>query len=375
MSPKTTHLCIALSLFLSQFTTATVIPIVGSPPFDVSITTAALTDTDRLDPYAKDNRARTIMISSFNPIKVCHNKTVVPYMPPGTAAAQDEKYGAYGLPNGTFQSLQLSSCGNQENTHNACPASSLPIVLFSGALSTSRLIYTSMLQNIAAAGYLVISIDHPYDSDVVEFPDGGIATGTNIESDEELALALATRVADIAFVREQLSNTTVTNMLFPGQRKTKKVAAIGHSLGGAAAAAAMLNDHSISAGINLDGSFLGAVITAGLDRPFMLMGHENKTQETDPSWKAIWPKLTGRKKEFEVKKTAHYSFSDLPRIVDVLGFQDMLPAEVGEVLGTLEGGRMMDIVATYAVAFLDMVFKSGSGEVLEGEFPEVVIAE
>lgn len=299
-------------------------------------------------------------------------------MPPSTAAAQDSKYGAYGLPNGTFQSLQLSSCSNKVAKHNACPASSLPIVLFSGALSTSRLLYTSILQNIAAAGYLVISIDHPYDSDVVEFPNGSIIQGTNIESDDDLSLALSTRVADIAFVRAQLSNSTVTNMLFPGQHKPSKVAAMGHSFGGAAAAEAMLQDASIGAGINLDGSFFGAVITAGLNRPFMLMGHENKTQTTDPTWKAIWPRLTGWKREVEVKKSAHYSFSDLPRIVDVLGLGEGLPVEVGEVLGTVEGGRMMEIVVTYAVAFLDMVFKDGEEVLLDGgngRFPEVVIAE
>jgi len=46
----------------------------------------------------------------------------------------------------------------------------------------------------------------------------------------------------------------------------------GHSLGGATAAAAMLDDQRIKAGVNLDGTLFGPVVNAGLDRPFMLVG-------------------------------------------------------------------------------------------------------
>ena len=153
---------------------------------------------------------------------------------------------------------------------------------------------------------------------------------------------------------------------------------MGHSFGAAAAAEAMRRDPRFAAGINLDGSFFGAVLDAGLNRPFLLMGHENKTRATDPSWEAVWARLTGWKREVEVRGSKHYGFSDLPRVLQVLGLGEELSGEVGEVLGTVEGGRMMGIVVTYAVAFLDMVFKGGEGEVFDGRdgrFPEVVIAE
>jgi pimeloyl-ACP methyl ester carboxylesterase len=298
-------------------------------------------------------------------------------MPPITAAFQDDKFAAYGLPNGSFRALNLETCANGSTNHSPCSSSYLPVVLFSGGLGTSRLLYTSILQNIAGAGYLVVSIDHPYDSDIVEFPNGTVITGIDISSDAEVDLALSTRAKDLAFMRQQLANVSVTERLFPGQlrgRHSPKAAAIGHSLGGAAAAEAMLIDPAIVAGLNLDGSMFGDVLTAGLDRSFMLMGHENKTQETDPSWKAIWPQLKGWKKEFEVRGAAHYSFSDLPLITTVLGLQDKLPAEVAQVLGTVEGHHMTNIIASYVTSFLDMALKSGSGDLLNGgsvEFPEV----
>ena len=40
------------------------------------------------------------------------------------------------------------------------------------------------------------------------------------------------------------------------------VAMFGHSLGGATAAAAMLEDQRITAGVNLDGSLVGPVVNA-----------------------------------------------------------------------------------------------------------------
>ncbi|KAF7678087.1 nad-binding protein [Alternaria burnsii] len=244
--------------------------------------------------------------------------------------------GAYGLPNGSFQSLGLETCVTPAR-QDACSSHSLPVVLFSGALATSRHLYNAMLQNIASAGYLVLSIDHPYDADMVEFPDGTIVTGVEIDSDADIELALSTRVADIEFVSNQIYNVSASKDLFPlGLRleRQSKMAVVGHSLGGAAAATAMMNMPSLRGGVNLDGSMFGSVLTTGFDGPFMLMGHENKTQETDPSWKTLWPRLVGWKKELEVKNAVHYSFSDLPLVVTALGLDGKLPAEVGELLAT-----------------------------------------
>jgi pimeloyl-ACP methyl ester carboxylesterase len=368
----------AMALWLPHVAYAAVLPVVGTPQFDVAITTAALTDTERVDPFAADGRARSIMVSSFSPVKKCYHKRLESYMPPNTANFLDDKFGAYGLPNGTFRSLSLEICKDESKKRSPCSNGSFPLVLFSGGLATSRLLYSSMLQSVAAAGYMVISIDHPYDSDIVEFPDGTIVTGLNLESDAEIKLALSTRAEDLAFMRRQMTNVTVIEKLFRGQlrgTRSPNTAFIGHSLGGAAAAAAMVQDESISVGLNYDGSMLGDVLTVGLDRPFMLMGHENKTQETDPSWKTVWPRLTGWKKELEVHGAAHYSFSDLPLIASVLGFRENLPAAVDEVLGTVEGHQMLKIIATYTTTLLDMVFKSGPEGLLangNAEFPEVV---
>lgn len=376
MTPSTVYL---LPLVAFSTVAANTIPVVGRHNYDVTVSTAALTDTGRLDPFAKDGSSRRIMISSYVPIAGCRRKCLQNYMPPATAAFEDEKFGAYGLPNGSFPALQLETCVSKpSSSRRTGKEDSLPLVLFSGALATSRLLYSSMLQSIAAAGYLVVSLDHPYDADVVEFPDGTVVKGVDI-SDDEIEAAVATRVEDIAFLHKQLGNQSFTNSLIRGSgsgcRTPPKTAILGHSLGGAAAAAAMLRLPSIRGGVNLDGSMFGNVLSTGFNRPFLLMGHENKTQETDPSWKSIWPNLKGWKREFEVKKSAHYSFSDLPLVMETLGLQGHLPQEVGQLLGTIEGTRMMNLTVSYVTAFLDLVLKNKSGGFFHGnDFPEVVLS-
>lgn len=237
-----------------------------------------------------------------------------------------------------------------------------------------------MLQSVAAAGYVVVSLDHPYDTDIVEFPDGSTVEAIDISSDTDLEKALTTRVQDIGFLYSQLANTSFTAQILPGSSarfSVSNTAVFGHSFGGAAAAAALLEVPSLKGALDIDGTLFGPILTTGTAKPFMLLGHENKTQATDPSWQAVWGNLAGWKKEYEVKGSAHYSFSDLPLIASSLGFQELLPAEVGEVLGVVEGKRMMEITVAYVTGFLDYVLKSGSEKKLEQaskEFPEVVQA-
>lgn len=44
--------------------------------------------------------------------------------------------------------------------------------MFSPGLSASRLLYSAQARALASYGYIVITLDHPYDALFVEFPDG-----------------------------------------------------------------------------------------------------------------------------------------------------------------------------------------------------------
>ena len=344
-------------LALSSIGFSTILPIVGPKQYDVAITTFSLNDASRLDPFAKDNCTRSIMTSAYFPMADCHTKTLEPYVPPATALFHDEKFAAYGLPNGTFSSLQLETCANAIQAQSHDPHA-FPLVLFSPGLSTSRFLYSNMLQSIAATGYTIVSIDHPYDADFVEFPDGTSVTAVDLSTDADIALALSTRIADIAFLHRQLT-TPASPHRIPNFSTKSPVAIFGHSLGGATAAAATTTTRTpaFRGALNIDGTMFGSILTAGTTAPLMLLAHRNKTLATDPSWATAWPKVSAWKALYQVARAAHYSFSDLPLITAATGLQHQLPADAEQLLGGVAGERMQDVSVSYAAAFLDLVLK------------------
>jgi hypothetical protein len=127
-----------------------------------------------------------------------------------------------------------------------------------------------------------------------------------------------------------------------------------HSLGGATAAAAMLEDQRITAGVNLDGSLVGPVVNVGLDRPFLLVGAQDHGRDTDESWAKFWANQRGWRLNLQLTGSAHNSFTDfqvlVPQAVGVLNLQ---PDAVQQVIGTIDPARSVKNQRAYLTAFFD----------------------
>lgn len=373
MLVPTMRLLTLLPIFSSVTYATTILP-KPSGPFDVYYNTAKMVDGGRIDPFDPKKGHRAVMTSIYLPVRCRGDLETIAYLPPKTAEVESEVFAAYGLPNGTLQSLNLQVCPGPLRSQLQ-EAEKRPVVLFSPAQNTPRHLYGLIAQAVASHGYIVVSIDHPYDADVVEFPDGSTVLAIDM-TDEQILVDVDTRAADVSFVLNQLSCPGSVKDLLPGSKglKTNKVAMFGHSLGGAAAAQAMLRDKRIVGGINLDGSFFSSVIKKGLDRPFLIFGHENKTQATDDTWAETWSHLRSWKLELGLAKSQHYTFSDLPALLNLLHAPKEILEAAAERVGTLDGLRALDIVQTYVVAFLDLVLHHKNPKILRQtvtEFPEV----
>jgi len=238
--------------------------------------------------------------------------------------------------------------------------------------------YNAMVQSVTSFGFVVLSIDHPYDAEFVEFPDGSIVLAANISSDAQIAQAVDTRAKDVSFVLNEMKKASTVRQFIPSIRtglKTQRVAMFGHSLGGAAAAAAMMVDSRIIGGANLDGTFFGPVVERGVRNPFLIFAHEGKNQSTDPSWGSIWPHLGKKKLELMLSGAQHGTFTDMPILIDTLGIAEQLPSQVKDLTGTLSGARARDVITAYVVAFLDsVVYGCQVSSLLQGPskfYPEV----
>ena len=371
-------------LFLFSIAKATIVLPTGNGTHDVRITRAKLVDQSRLDELAHDRRLRAIMTSTFYPIPRSGQYSSVSYMPSATALFEDNTLAAYGVPNATLEQVVLPGYHGKpdQSTNASCTDEEYPIVLFSPGLTVSRLLYSTVAEAVATYGYIVITIDHPYDADVVEFPNGTIAKGalsylnsTNT-TQEQLEKPVEIRVQDVSFLLDQLNSAHTARPIIPGVKQdfnASKVAMYGHSLGGATAAWAILNDSRIVGGVNIDGTIRGPVVQQGLDRPFMFLSHPDL--EKDPSWIEIWPKLRGWKQNFQVEGSQHIGFMDYPLLLKYMGLGPFAAnSSVAQLLGTIDGNRILEIQTTYLIAFFDYLMKGEQSAILQGPsslYPEV----
>ncbi|KAI0875585.1 hypothetical protein GGS24DRAFT_454691 [Hypoxylon argillaceum] len=343
-------------------------------PYEVGTSVLELVDSSRIDPFAPIVQSRKLVVSLFYPTqgKVGHAQacTLALQFPPLTAAYIDA---VYNDTNASAERILTRSC-----LHSPLSHPELPLLLFGPGLGNSRTFYSAELEEIASHGWNIVSIDHPYDAGIVEYPDGhavyakdsAVVNGT---ADQYLDV----RVADMSFVLNALSDPSVVSRI-PGlgttastKLRTDKVGAFGHSFGGATSLQLLLNDTRFAVGANFDGILFGSVIEKGTDSPFMLFGTDPRM--VDDTWTAAWENLRGFKRQYGVSGTEHGAFTDFPIIRDVLGADSPPLLDTG--LGTIAGERVIDIETTYLNALFGRFLKGEEGGLLDGDesqdWPEV----
>ena len=331
------------------------------PPVAVSVETEMLVDHARLDPLAPTRVDRAVMVSIFEPVPAALCQWVtIPYMPPATASFFDANYSAsFGTPPDLFSGTSMQICSQK-----SASGLSLPVIVFSHGLDFSRLFYNFMAASIASTGnFVVITVDHPYDAAVVEFPSGETIYATNATGNPSILDLLDVRVKDLGFVQQQLGS------------RFGDAAAGGHSFGGASAIAALgstFDDNpAFRGGLNLDGTLFGSIVSTGTRKPVLLFGHEAKE---DATWDAIWPLLSGWKREIELNGSQHNTFTDLPLIAKELLNGAPPPPDWQTLLGTIDGARAMTVIVDFCIAFFNLVLRGNGGDLLRRpstQFPEV----
>jgi dienelactone hydrolase len=211
----------------------------------------------------------------------------------------------------------------------AAPAADgrFPLILFSQGMGMLRFNYTSWLEELASLGLIIASIDHPgivpirLNDRVVE---GGAVSGDPAVP----ARRVSEMAADIDLVRATLLRSAGKLHI-----DTRKVAVVGHSLGGAAALESCRTNPSIGACVDIDGDAWGTVEKEGVGKPFLLVlnepiftdadlasrgGSRERLTEMGQQRRAQWKELIAKQSApailVLVKGTNHLSFTDAPFI-------------------------------------------------------------
>ncbi|CEF84480.1 hypothetical protein FGSG_06443 [Fusarium graminearum PH-1] len=350
-------------LFLSLLGIGTAINLPDpTGPYGVALRPQGMTDTKRIDPYDPKKGHRQVLASIFWPIHstVC-SKEIVPYMPPAVAQFYGQQAQSMGLSNDTFAAFEYAVCKTPASAKGCDSQRSFPLAVFSPGAGNSRLLYSNMARSLASYGNIVVLIDHPYDADIVEFPDGQIIRSGNIpETTKSLIDLTKVRAMDISFVISKVLQPSFQRKVFkglPGSVDSKKVFALGHSLGGASAAVASLSDVRLRGGMDLDGQIFEPALSKGLDKPFFLVGRPNHSKE-DTTWKTFYAKLRGPKKEIAIKGTVHGSFTDYPQLIQALHLPASTQKAVQQLVGDIDADYLQKFLSETTVRFMNISFGS-----------------
>ncbi|KAI1206872.1 uncharacterized protein F4807DRAFT_469888 [Annulohypoxylon truncatum] len=365
----------------------TIIPSLTGP-LNVGTTVLEVIDYTRQDPWTPKTQPRDLAISLFYPTNETYPSNS-PFMrehecrpavqfPPVVASYLENGSGA---PNGSLHNIITRAC---LDAPLADP--STPLLLFTPGLGLSRLCYSDTLIEIASYGWLIVSVDHPYETAIVEYPDGRIVYGLPLNSSNAtIANDVDIRTSDLISVLNALSNSTITDKIphFNGQGppkqklNTERVGIFGHSLGGATALSVTSNDTRFVVGANLDGSYWGSEKQKGTAAPFMTLTSEGHNRTGDQTWADTWPNLRGFRREYTVSGAKHMDFSDLPVIIEVWPYG--IPPKSEQSLGTINGTRIMEIQRAYLTSLFQRFLKGDNNGLLDGVgmegWPEVTVGE
>ncbi len=199
-----------------------------------------------------------------------------------------------------------------------------PVIIFLTGNGASRAFYTSVVTGLASRGYVVLAIDHPYESMVTQLADGKIVSTIEVhpQGDPDLLnfmeARMDLRLADIKFVLNQLENRKGSNDDFILSLDQNRIAIAGHSLGGATAAVAMAYDLRIKAAVNIDGTLYGELPKPNGTRPFLLLESKKDGSERFLRYEKGNKKLFshfGGGYRYEISDADHYSFTDAPLLL------------------------------------------------------------
>jgi predicted dienelactone hydrolase len=197
-----------------------------------------------------------------------------------------------------------------------------PVVLFSPGYGASRAFYSGLLADLASRGFVVLALDHPYEAPVAELADGRLATPVQrfLPDDPDrsryMSAQQALRAADLRFVVDQIGRPGVFGPRLSERLDPQRIAAIGHSFGGASAVEAAMGDARIRAVANLDGTLYGRAAIDPMPVPFLLLESDHRETRHSQNYLqgnlALVYHLRAGGYRYQIAEANHYSFTDVP---------------------------------------------------------------
>jgi predicted dienelactone hydrolase len=344
--------------------------------------TLHLVDPSRPDPWVPAQRVRELMIQLWYPAAAADGYPRAPYMTAATARAYEK---IMSLPALNWP-LTAAHLGAPVHARTG----GWPVLLYSHSLGGERFETTSLVQDLASRGYVVVTIDHVHDADVVVLPGGRVATcevpAPTVDAPTPVTTKeIESRVADVRFVLDQLAvlnrggNPDHEHRALPaglrGALDLGRTGMFGQSDGGSTTAHALHADARIRAGVNLDGTLWTPQALAGSDRPLLLFGRQDLDSFEAQTWAEFRARQSGPRLQLNLKGSTHDTFTDfaalVPQVAPILGEP---PSWVVKGIGAIDGPRAVAVERAYVAAYFDAFLNNHPSALLNGpspRYPEV----
>ena len=268
-----------------------------------------------------------------------------------------------------------------------------PVAIMRAGASAPVVNYSTLNEDLASHGYIVVGFDAPYRTWQVVFPDGRVIDRTPendlelVSGDELTARAnklLAAWTSDIGFTLDRLAqlNDADPSGKFKGRLDMTRVGLFGHSFGGAAAAQFCSQDSRCAAGIDVDGSLHGSVIEAGIHKPFMFLlsgegdfSSDAEVRQILSDIQSVYERLPADQRlRVSIRGANHFTFSDDGALLKSGVFRGAL-----HLFGRLgiDGRRQLAVSAYCMHTFFDAYLKidGTAAELSSTAYPEIQVLE
>ena len=216
-------------------------------PYPVGMQTVYLTDPARTDPWV--GGVRELMLTVLYPARSVRDFSRAPQLTPEEAGVFAE-YAPHvhpGLPEPGAVDWGAVL------THGYVGAPPLPgrrpVLVYSPGGGDSRTLGTTLAEDLASHGRVVVLVDHPGDASQVELPTGMRTTVLFGPPDPATFRTMVdTRIADLRLVLDRLGDLPLAPVM-----DSCRIGLYGHSAGGTAAVYAAPHDRRVGAVANLEG--------------------------------------------------------------------------------------------------------------------------
>jgi dienelactone hydrolase len=337
-----------------------------------------------------ESPAREIVVWLWYPSRTTPSPTTAEYLPAPWRSALAEHSGV--LMSGFLtRDLSLVRTHSTSDADISDEQSSFPVVIMRAGGAALTTDYTTLAEDLASHGYIVVGLDAPYRTFVVSLPQNRVVVRPSTNDPENLQADQANRlinklllmwISDIKFVVSQLEslNGADPSGKFTGRMDLQRLGVFGHSFGGAQALQFCHDDSRCKAGIDLDGAPYGSVVQEGLKQPFLFVFSDHSHESLDPASRqihdnieSIYGRLPNGRFLVTIRGAHHFSFSD-QALLKSQYLTKLLTSVIG--FGKLDSRRGLAITSGYVHTFFDVYLKGAPATVLTNvstQYPEVQV--